>query len=70
MPATVKPEWISVGHAARILGVSPPTVWHMIREGYLTTRKVGHWTRVDAREVERIDRQATQPATAGIFAGA
>jgi excisionase family DNA binding protein len=59
-------EWITLGAAAQILGVSVPTVRLMIRDGKLSTRQIGYWTRVDKTEVEAIERESVREATAGV----
>lgn len=63
--ADSKKDWVTLGIAARELGVSVPTVRLLIRDGKLSTRIIGYWTRVRLSEVQALDRESVQPATAG-----
>jgi excisionase family DNA binding protein len=57
-------DWITIGRAAARLGVSVPTVRNLVRDGKLSVRTLGHWTRVRASEVEALDRESTKMAVA------
>lgn len=65
-----RPEWLRIGEAARILGVSPDTVRRMGERGLLTMMSVpGSNTRYARADVERVAQEALRPAgarTAGV----
>lgn len=59
-------EWISFSAAARRLGTHSHAVKKMARAGRLTVLRLpGCWPRVLASDVERLAREAVEPAAAG-----
>jgi excisionase family DNA binding protein len=62
--ATVPPpKWLTLGVAARQLGVSVNTVRRLAREGRLTVRTVpGSWPKVLADEIDALAAASTRPA--------
>jgi excisionase family DNA binding protein len=55
--------WLSVGQAARRLGVSRTVVRRLIDDRKLTVRRIGYWPRVPAHELAALEDSSTTPAT-------
>jgi hypothetical protein len=56
-------QWIGVGPAAKILGVSRETVINLVEAGRLSRRHVpGAWPKVRLDEIEALAKQCTTPA--------
>jgi len=56
-------EWITLGHAARLLGVSRDTVSELAQDGRLTRREIPKaWVKVPLHEVEALAEKCTTPA--------
>jgi excisionase family DNA binding protein len=64
MPAIAPaPKWITLGQAARQLGVSVATVRRLARDGRLTWRNIpGSWPKTLAHEVTALAEASTRPA--------
>jgi len=61
----VEVRWLTVGRAAKRLGVSPTAVRRLVESGRITSRSVPcARLRVPLDEVERIVKESTRPATA------
>jgi excisionase family DNA binding protein len=59
MPA--RSDWVTVGRAARQLGVSPTTIRRLILSGRLTSRSVPYaWERVLRSDLEALARASTK----------
>jgi excisionase family DNA binding protein len=68
MPATMTApqpgEWLTIGVAARRLGVSVTTMRRLAKSGRLTVREIpGSWPRVPSAEVDEILDSSTCPRT-------
>lgn len=59
-------ERITIGAAAKRLGVSYRTVWRQVRNGWLPAVQVGRAVRIDPADLERfeLDYQAARGRTA------
>ena len=55
---TITPLGVSVPDAAKMLGVSKNHLWDLIREGTVTTYRLGQRRLVPVTEIERIVRTA------------
>ena len=61
--ALAESEWISLGPACKLLGVSRGTVRELIEAGRLSVRRIpGAWDKVRSDEVEALAMAYTTPA--------
>lgn len=54
----VTPLAYSVPDAARAIGISPSTMWLMVKDGKVTTFKLGHRTLITADELRALISRA------------
>jgi excisionase family DNA binding protein len=55
------PEFYTPDELAALLRVTPQAIYNWIREGLITSVKIGRVRRIPATEVERLIREGTQP---------
>ncbi len=67
MAATHDPQYVSVSEAARLLSVSPSTVWRWIDAAKLLAYRLGgHTLRIRRSDLERLARPARDLSAAGV----